>query len=102
METVENSFVHLHVHSEYSLVDGILRVDDYVDTLAGKGMWSGAITELNNVFSMVKFYRRCLERGVKPVIGAEINLADENRRRQKTRDWCCCAGITTASGISRN
>ena len=77
MDTTENSFVHLHVHSEYSLVDGILRVDDYVDGLVEKGMWGGAVTELNNVFSMVKFYRRCLERGIKPVIGAEINLADE-------------------------
>lgn len=76
-ETVQDSFVHLHVHTEYSLVDGLLRVDDYVDSLVDKGMWSGAVTELYNVFSMVKFYRKCLERGVKPIIGAEISLADE-------------------------
>ena len=90
MDTTENSFVHLHVHSEYSLVDGILRVDDYVDNLVQKGMWGGAITELNNVFSMVKFYRRCLERGVKPVIGAEINLADETGADRNQRLLLLC------------
>ena len=78
METAENKFVHLHVHTEYSLVDGLLRVGDYVDALVDKGMWSAAVTELYNVFSMVKFYRKCLDRGVKPIIGAEINLADNN------------------------
>ena len=78
METAENKFVHLHVHTEYSLVDGLLRVGDYVDAVLDKGMWSAAVTELYNVFSMVKFYRKCLDRGVKPIIGAEINLMDEN------------------------
>ena len=78
METADFRFVHLHVHTEYSLVDGLLRVDDYVDALVDKGMRSAAVTELYNVFSMVKFYRKCLDRGVKPIIGAEINLADEN------------------------
>ena len=76
-ETVQDNFVHLHVHTEYSLVDGLLRVDDYVDSLVEKGMWAGAVTELYNVFSMVKFYRKCLDRGVKPIVGAEISLADE-------------------------
>ena len=78
MVTADNKFVHLHVHTEYSLVDGLLRVGDYVDALVDKGMWSAAVTELYNVFSMVKFYRKCLVRGVKPIIGAEINLADNN------------------------
>ncbi len=78
MQKMQDNFVHLHTHTEYSLVDGLLRVDDYVDSLVEKSMWSGAITELYNMFSMVKFYRKCLSRGVKPIIGAEINLADEN------------------------
>lgn len=78
MDMADYRFVHLHVHTEYSLVDGLLRVDDYVDALVDKGMHSAAVTELYNVFSMVKFYRKCLDRGVKPIIGAEINLADEN------------------------
>ena len=75
---MRNKFVHLHVHTEYSLVDGLLRIDDYVDALMEGGMPAAAVTELYNVFSMVKFYRKCLSRGIKPIIGAEINLADEN------------------------
>ena len=78
MEIAEYRFVHLHVHTEYSLVDGLLRVNEYVDALVDKGMGCAAVTELHNVFSMIKFYRKCLERGVKPVIGAEVSLADEN------------------------
>ena len=78
METAEYKFVHLHAHTEFSMVDGLLRVDEYVDALLDNGMRSAAVTELHNVFSMVKFYRKCLERGVKPIIGAEINLEDEN------------------------
>ena len=66
METAEYKFVHLHVHTEYSLVDGLLRVDEYVEALVDKGMRCAAVTELHNVFSMVKFYRKCLERGINP------------------------------------
>ena len=74
MKPAENNFVHLHVHTEYSLVDGLLRVGDYVDALVEKGMGSAAVTELYNVFSMVKFYRKCLERGVKPIILSLIHI----------------------------
>ncbi len=90
MDLKENSFVHLHVHTEHSLVDGLLRVDDYVEALAAGGMWSGAVTELYNVFSMVKFYRKCLARGIKPVIGAEINLTDDNGADQDQRLVLLC------------
>ena len=89
-ETVQDSFVHLHVHTEYSLVDGLLRVDDYVDSLVEKGMWSGAVTELYNVFSMVKFYRQCIDRGIKPVIGAELCLEDETEAGRNHRLVLLC------------
>ena len=90
MDTTENNFVHLHVHTEYSLVDGLLRVDDYVDSLVEKGMWSGAVTELYNVFSMVKFYRKCVERGIKPVIGAELCLENESEAGRNQRLVLLC------------
>ena len=90
METAENSFVHLRVHTEYSLVDGLLRVDEYVDAMVESGIWSGAVTELYNVFSMVKFYRKCMTCGIKPIIGAEINLADENGADQHQRLALLC------------
>ena len=90
METPENKFVHLHVHTEYSLVDGLLRIDDYVDALAKEGMQAAAVTDLYNMFSMVKFYRKCLGRGIKPVIGAEINLADEDEEDKDHRLVLLC------------
>lgn len=83
-------FVHLHVHTEYSLADGLLRIDDYADALAAAGMPAAAVTELYNTFSMVKFYRKCLERGIKPVIGAEINLADAAGANQEHRLVLLC------------
>ena len=90
MAAEDYKFVHLHVHTEYSLVDGLLRVDEYVAALVDKGMRCAAVTELHNVFSMVKFYRKCLEREVKPIIGAEINLADENGEDQDHRLVLLC------------
>ena len=90
METRQHSFVHLHVHTEYSLVDGLLRVGAYVDNLVAQGMSAGAVTELHNVFSMIKFYRRCLANGVKPVIGAELNLADASGADQGQRLVLLC------------
>jgi len=78
MQAADNHFVHLHVHTEYSLLDGLLRINDYVNALVDMGMPASAITEMGNVFSMVKFYRRCFEYGVKPVIGTEVNLLDED------------------------
>ena len=55
-------FAHLRVHTEYSLVEGLLRVDEYVENLAQLGMQAAAVTELHNMFSMVKFYRACRRR----------------------------------------
>ena len=76
-------FIHLHVHTQYSLVDGLLRINDYIGTLARMGLPASAVTELYNVFSMVKFYQECLRQGIKPIIGAEISLADDNGDNDK-------------------
>ncbi len=72
-----NTFIHLNVHTEYSLVDGLLRVDDLVRRVAEAGMPAVAVTEQSNMFSVVKFYRAAQAAGVKPVVGAEIRLADD-------------------------
>ena len=101
MDITADDFVHLHVHTEYSLVDGLLRVDDYVNALVQHGMWSGAVTELYNVFSMVKFYRKCMDCGVKPVIGAEINLADEHGADQDQRLLLLCQDRTGFNNLSQ-
>ena len=68
------SFVHLHLHSEYSLVDGLPRIDELVDRAVELGMPALAITDRSNLFALVKFHQKCLAAGVKPLIGAEVNV----------------------------
>ncbi len=71
-------FVHLHVHSEFSLVDSVLRIKPLVDAVRAADMPALAVTERGNLFSLVKFFRAALSAGVKPVIGAEVTLAEED------------------------
>ncbi len=72
------SFVHLHLHTEYSLIDGLVKVDALAAKAADKGMPAIAVTEQGNTFSAVKFYRAMHKRGVKPLIGAEIKVLGIN------------------------
>ncbi|MGH8534818.1 MAG: PHP domain-containing protein, partial [Gammaproteobacteria bacterium] len=58
-------FVHLHLHSEYSIVDGLIRINDLVDRVAALGMPAIAVTDQSALFSMVKFYRAAQARGIK-------------------------------------
>jgi len=67
-------FAHLRLHSEFSVVDGTNRIDDVVKTAAKDQQPALAITDLNNLFGGVKFYKEARGKGVKPILGAEINL----------------------------
>ncbi|HID48716.1 MAG TPA: PHP domain-containing protein, partial [Chromatiales bacterium] len=71
---MSSQFVHLHLHSEYSLVDGLVRVKPLVQAVADAGMPAVAVTDQCNLFAMVKFYRAALTTGVKPVIGVDVLL----------------------------
>ena len=64
-------FIHLRTHSEYSMVDGLLRVKELVSQVAQYGMPAVALTDESNLFALVKFYRACLAHGVQPIIGAD-------------------------------
>jgi len=70
-------FIHLRLHSEYSVTDGITRIDDAVDRAASHGMPALALTDLANLFGLVKFYLAARGKGVKPVLGCDIHLANE-------------------------
>ncbi|MHB8720380.1 MAG: PHP domain-containing protein, partial [Steroidobacteraceae bacterium] len=72
-------FVHLRLHTEYSLVDGIVRVPELVAAVSAAGMPAVAVTDQSNLFAMVKFYKEALAAGVKPLIGVDawIRGADE-------------------------
>ncbi|MBS4051874.1 MAG: DNA polymerase III subunit alpha, partial [Methylomonas sp.] len=65
-------FIHLRIHSEFSLVDGIVRIKPLVKKLADYAMPAAAITEQSNLFSLVKFYKAAQGAGIKPLIGADV------------------------------
>jgi DNA polymerase-3 subunit alpha len=71
---MEPRFVHLHVHSEYSLVDGLADIKSLVRATAGAGMGAVAVTDRSALFSMVRFYKAALAEGVKPLVGVDAWL----------------------------
>ncbi|MGE3771703.1 MAG: DNA polymerase III subunit alpha, partial [Gammaproteobacteria bacterium] len=84
------SFVHLHLHTEYSLVDGIVRVEDLVARTREAGMPAVAIADQGNMFATVKFYQEAERAGIKPVIGAElwIHATDDGPERSRLVVLC--------------
>ena len=72
--TAPKNFVHLRSHTEFSVVDGTLRIDDAVDAAAKDGQAAMAITDLSNLFGGIKFYNAARKKGVQPIIGVDIWL----------------------------
>ena len=70
-------FVHLRLHSEYSLVDGLVRLKPLVKAAAESDMPAVALTDFNNFFGLVKFYKAAQNAGVKPILGADLLVIDE-------------------------
>ena len=66
-------FVHLHVHSHYSLLDGAITVPALVEAAKSNGMTALALTDHGNLFGAIQFYRKCREAGVKPIIGMAVS-----------------------------
>jgi DNA polymerase III subunit alpha len=84
------SFVHLRLHSEYSIVDGIVRIEEAVEAARADGMPALALTDLANVFGMVKFYQAARAAGVKPIIGCDVWLENEVDRDKPFRLLLLC------------
>ena len=79
-------FVHLHVHSEYSLLDGACRVRDVVVAARRMNMPAVALTDHGNLFGAIEFYTAAIEAGVKPILGCETYLAPGDRREKTPRE----------------
>ncbi len=84
-------FVHLRLHSEYSIVDGVVRIDEVVRAAAEQDMPALALSDLANVFGVVKFYRAARGAGVKPIVGCDVWLGNESERDQPYRALLLCA-----------
>src|SRR3954465_15470415 len=91
-------FVHLRMHSEYSVSDGIVRLDQAVSRAAADGMPALALTDLANLFGLVKFYGAARAVGVKPIIGAEYWLRNPHDRDKPVRMLLLC---TSRAGYLR-
>ncbi|NRA24855.1 MAG: PHP domain-containing protein, partial [Oleispira sp.] len=73
-------FVHLRVHSEFSMIDGIVRIKEMIKTAVGHHMPAIALTDQSNMYALVKFYKAALGAGIKPIIGVDIWLENEEER----------------------
>ena len=77
------SFAHLHVHTEFSLLDGASRIKNLVTAVKELGMDSVAITDHGVMYGTIDFYKECLKQGVKPIIGCEVYLAPGSRKERQ-------------------
>jgi DNA polymerase-3 subunit alpha len=78
-ETSKSNFVHLHVHTQYSLLDGAIRLDDLLEKCKEYGMDTVAITDHGSMFGALEFYVKAKKAGIKPIIGCEFYIAPESR-----------------------
>jgi DNA polymerase-3 subunit alpha len=79
-----SDFVHLHVHTEYSLLDGACRIDDVVEKAQAEKMPAVAITDHGNMCGAIDFYKAAADRGIKPIIGCEAYIAPGSRKDKKS------------------
>jgi DNA polymerase III subunit alpha len=107
------TFVHLHLHTEYSLLDSVVRIKSergpdgrplatgVMDAVAGAGMPAVALTDQCNLFAMVKFYRAALARGVKPLIGVDLWVREPGERSELSRLVLLCQNETGYRNLTR-
>jgi len=75
-------FVHLHLHTEYSLIDSVVRIDELMEAVKAAGMPAVAVTDQGNLFAMVKFYKAALSAGVLPIIGCDLLVHEDGERAE--------------------
>jgi DNA polymerase-3 subunit alpha len=98
---MSQGFVHLRLHTEYSLGDSVVRVPELVAAVAAAGMPAVAVTDQNNLFAMVKFYREALRSGVKPLVGIDLWVAEEGERTAPARLTLLCQSQVGYRNLAR-
>ncbi|HEX4239937.1 MAG TPA: DNA polymerase III subunit alpha [Steroidobacteraceae bacterium] len=86
-------FVHLRLHTEYSLVDGVVRVPELMAAVAAAGMPAVGLTDQSNLFAMVKFFKEALAAGVKPLIGVDALIRETGERMPPSRAVFLCQNL---------
>jgi DNA polymerase III subunit alpha len=98
---MSQGFVHLRLHTEYSLSDSVVRVPELVTAVAAAGMPAVAVTDQNNLFAMVKFYREALRSGVKPLVGVDLWVREEGERAAPSRLTLLCQSQAGYRNLTR-
>jgi DNA polymerase-3 subunit alpha len=87
-------FIHLRLHSEYSIADGIVRINEAVAAAKSDAMPALALTDLSNVFGLVKFYKETRGKGIKPIVGCDVFVSNAEKRDQPFRLLLLCQSNT--------
>ncbi|MEM7432392.1 MAG: DNA polymerase III subunit alpha [Pseudomonadota bacterium] len=95
------AFAHLHVHTEFSLVDSTVRIPALMDHCAVDGVAAVAMTDQNNLFGMVKFYKKAIAAGVKPIIGVDLNILNPDDADRPHRLILLCQNNAGYGNLSR-
>jgi DNA polymerase-3 subunit alpha len=95
------TFIHLHLHTEYSLANGTVRIPSLVSNAAALGMPAVAVTDQGNLFAMVKFYRAAMAAGLKPILGVDLWVADDASTGQPSRIVLLCKDRTGYLNLSQ-
>ena len=81
-----SDFVHLHVHTQYSLLDGACRVDELVKKAASLGMPALGMTDHGNMFGVFKFVAEAGKHNIKPIVGCEFYVVEDRHKKQFTKE----------------
>ena len=84
---MKETFTHLHLHTEYSLLDGVGKIDDYLKRAKELGMNSIAITDHGNMFGAIEMYKKAIKNGIKPIIGIEAYVSEFEMERKDGRNF---------------
>ncbi|WP_300394143.1 DNA polymerase III subunit alpha, partial [Fusobacterium sp.] len=84
---MKNTFTHLHLHTEYSLLDGVGKIDDYLKRAKELGMKSIAITDHGNMFGAIEMYKKAIKNGIKPIIGIEAYVSEFEMEKKEGRNF---------------
>jgi len=102
MQKLDKShYIHLRCHSEFSITDGIVKIGDYVEHAVGNNMPAIALTDLSNLFGAVKFFKKALKEGVKPIIGCDLWLENEVNRDEPYRILVLCQNKQGYENLSK-
>jgi len=95
------TFIHLRLHTEFSLVDSVVRIEELVEAVAAAGMPAVAISDQYNLFAMVKFYRAALARGVQPIVGVDLHVRELTDPQGPSRLTLLCQNLAGYRNLTR-